>query len=349
MRVQVRDVEVIAPNLKRRYSGVTSTVLRLVPLQAREIGIAAVGPTLPDNLPRVGLLALPLLPRDRWRVWHARRNNEMLAGVVLRHVLGRRLRLMFTSAAQRRHSAWTRWLLRRMDKVVATSSRAAGFLEVPSQVIRHGIDTSLFALPEDKSALRRSLGLPEEALVVGCFGRLRPQKGTDLFVEALLGALPRHPGAMGVVMGGVTADQEGFVAALRAKIAAAGLADRLRILPEDKGWSIAPWFQACDLYVAPARVEGFGLTPLEAMACGVPVIASRAGAFEEMVAPGETGWIVESGDLGSLEAALAEALGTPERLPAMGQAGRERVLRGFRIEGEAAALVAVYRGLLGQA
>jgi mannosyltransferase len=98
--------------------------------------------------------------------------------------------------------------------------------------------------------------------------------------------------------------------------------------------------------VAPARHEGFGLTPLEAMACGVPVIASRAGAFEEMVAPGVTGWIVESGDLGSLKAALGEALSDPARLVGMGLAGRERVLGEFRIEDEAAALVAVYRGLL---
>jgi mannosyltransferase len=175
--VDAAGVEVIAPNLKRRYSGVTSTVLRLVPLQAKEIGIAAVGPSLPEDLPQVALGALPRLPRDRWRVWHARRNVEMLAGVVLRHVLGRRLRLMFTSAAQRRHSAWTRWLLRRMDRVVATSERAAGFLDVPAQVIRHGVDAALFAPPADKHALRRSLGLPEEAVVVGCFGRLRGAEG----------------------------------------------------------------------------------------------------------------------------------------------------------------------------
>jgi 3-deoxy-D-manno-octulosonic-acid transferase len=222
VRVDVRDVEVIAPNLKRRYSGVTSTVLRLVPVQARDIGIAAAGPVLPEGIPRVPLSALPVLPRDRWRVWHARRNVEMLAGLMMRGLLGRRLKLLFTSAAQRRHSAYTRWLLRRMDAVVATSARAAGYLERPATVIRHGIDTDLFHPVEDRAALRRGLGLPEDGLVIGCFGRVRRQKGTDLFVEAMISVLPEHPGAVAVVMGGVTKDQEGFVQGLRTRIAEPG-------------------------------------------------------------------------------------------------------------------------------
>ena len=342
----IRDLEVIAPNLKRRYSGVTSTVLRLVPIQARDIGIAAAGPVLPEGIPRIPLSALPTLPRNRWRVWHARRNIEMLAGIVLRHVLRRKLRLLFTSAAQRRHSGYTRWLIRRMDAVVATSSRAASYLERPATVIRHGIDTDLFRPPEDRQALRRRLGLPETGTVIGCFGRVRRQKGTDLFVEAVCAVLRDHPNAVAVVMGGVTPDQEGFVRDLRDRIAAAGMEGRILILPEDKGWSIAPWFQACDLYVAPQRWEGFGLTPLEAMACGVPVVATRAGAFEEQVLDGETGLLVPTDDLGSLTAAIRAALADPDRLRRWGVAARERVQAEFRIEGEAAALNAIYRGLL---
>lgn len=344
--VDLSRIEVIAPNLKRRHSGVTSTVLRLIPAQAREIGIAATGPVLPPDLPRIPLSALPLLPRDRWRVWHARRNVEMLAGLALRHLLGRRLRLLFTSAAQRRHSGYTRWLIRRMDAVVATSSRAAAYLEGPAPVIRHGVDADLFRPPEDRAALRRSLGLPEDGTVIGCFGRVRPQKGTDLFVEAMAAVLPGHPGATAVVMGGVTADQQGFVRGLRERVAAAGLEGRILILPEDRGWSIAPWFQACDLYVAPQRWEGFGLTPIEAMACGVPVVATRVGAFEEQIVDGGTGLLIPPEDLSAMVMAIREALADPPRLAAWGAAARAHVLREFRLEAEAAALNALYRGLL---
>ena len=91
MAPDIRDIEVIAPNLKRRLSGVTATVVRLVPLQARRIGIAATGPGLPPHVPHVPLWRLFLMPRDRLRVWHARRNTEMALGLVLRGVFRRRL------------------------------------------------------------------------------------------------------------------------------------------------------------------------------------------------------------------------------------------------------------------
>lgn len=345
-----RAVAVIAPNLKRRRSGVTSTILRLVPVQAQDVAIAAVGPSLPAGLPRLRLLDLLTMPREGPagpRVWHARRNVEMLAGLVLRGLLGKRLRLVFTSAAQRRHSGYTRWLIRRMDAVVATSSRSASFLEVPARVVTHGVDTALFSPPADRAALRAALGLEPAGLLLGSFGRLRPQKGTDLLVGALLDVLPRHPDARAILMGGVTADQRAFVGEQSARVAAAGLAARILFLPEDPAWDIARWFGALDLYVAPPRVEGFGLTPLEAMACGVPVVASRAGAFEDIVTP-EVGALVPAGDGPALAAALDAALSDRSRLAAWAAAARPHVLARHRIEDEAAALNALYAELQGQ-
>lgn len=81
----------IAPNLKRRLSGVTATAVRLIPVQAAMIGIVTTGPSLPSDLPHMPLERLPFLRRDRWRVWHARRNTEMVLGLILRHVLRRKL------------------------------------------------------------------------------------------------------------------------------------------------------------------------------------------------------------------------------------------------------------------
>lgn len=106
---KMRDVEVIAPNLKQRLSGVTSTIIQLVPLMKDRIGIATFGPGLPDGLPKVRWWQLPALwirpASGRKRIWHARRNTEMAAGVVLRS-LGARLHLVFTSASQRKHTRW---------------------------------------------------------------------------------------------------------------------------------------------------------------------------------------------------------------------------------------------------
>ena len=85
----IARIDVIAPNFKRRLSGVTSTVVRLVPLQAQQIAIAAAAPEMPPVVPQVPLAALPFMSRSGpsgARVWHARRNVEMLAGIALKQV-----------------------------------------------------------------------------------------------------------------------------------------------------------------------------------------------------------------------------------------------------------------------
>ena len=349
MQADPRKLDVIAPNLKRRYSGVTSTVIRLVPLQADQIDIATTGPVLPEDVPQFPLSKLLTLPRSGpsgHRIWHSRRNIEMLVGLLLKWVLRKKFKFIFTSAAQRRRSGYSRWLIRKMDAVIAASGKAASYLEGPSTIILHGVDAEEFAPAPDRRALRKKLDLDEDALIVGCFGRLRSQKGTDIFVDAMISLLPKHPDAQGIVMGGVTAQQQGFVDDLKSRIEAAGLSDRLRILPEDKGFSIAPWFQASDIYVAPQRWEGFGLTPLEAMSCGVPVVATTVGAFEDLVVPGETGYLVPPEDVAALTEATDKVMADAELRASMAKAAREKVVTQHKLVHEAEAITAIYRKLL---
>ncbi|MEO0989933.1 MAG: glycosyltransferase family 4 protein, partial [Pseudomonadota bacterium] len=332
--IRLSDIVVIAPNLKRRLSGVTSTIVRLVPLQARDIGIATTGPGLPDDLPHIALWRCALLPRNNMRVWHARRNTEMLVGLILRYLFGRRLKLMFTSAAQRRHSAYTRWLIRRMDHVVATSRKSAAYLEVPHEVIRHGIDLTAFHPSKDKAAEKAALGLPD-VQVVGIFGRVRAQKGNDLFVEALLKVLDRGHHVHGLMIGLVTDQERGFLEDLKAKIAAAGRTDSFTILDPVDWQDLLCYYRALDLFTAPARWEGFGLTPLEAMASGVPAIATPVGAFEEQIVDGQTGRIIPVDDADALADAIAASLADPEVRAEWELAGRARVEALFAIEREA--------------
>lgn len=340
------EIEVIAPNLKRRLSGVTSTVLRLVPLQARRIGIVATGPGLPPEVPHLALWRLPFLPR-RLRVWHARRNVEMVLGLILRGLGLMRLRLLFTSAAQRDHSRFTKALIARMDRLVATSPQAASYLKRPATVIMHGIDTGLFRPVENRAALRAELGLPETGLVLGCFGRIRHQKGQDLLVAAALELLPARPDVQIVFTGRATAEHAAWQAGLEAQLAAAGLAERVRFLGERPWGEIIRLYQAIDLFVAPARWEGFGLTPIEAMACGTPALACRGvGAFDAQIVEGVTGALCAPDDAAALSSALAGLIDAPERLAEMRPAARAHVMAGFTLEREAEALIAIYREML---
>ncbi|MTH65247.1 glycosyltransferase family 4 protein [Paracoccus shanxieyensis] len=340
------EIEVVAPNLKRRLSGVTATVVRLIPVQARMIGIVATGPGLPPELPHIPLSRAASLPRDRWRVWHARRNTEMALGLILRHVLRRRYRLLFTSAAQRRHTGFTRWLVRRQDALIATSPQAASYLERPATVILHGVDLDVFHPAPDRAALRDRLGFAPEDIVIGCFGRVRAQKGVDLLVQAALRLFPDRPRARLIFSGRVTPDNQAFTDDLKARIAAAGLSDRIRFLGEVPWEQVVQNYQALDLFAAPARWEGFGLTPLEAAACGVPTVAARVGAYEALIRDGETGSLVAREDVDALTTALAHWLDDDAARTAAGQAARAHVATHHAIEAEARAIVGVYRKLL---
>ncbi|PJJ82790.1 mannosyltransferase [Brevirhabdus pacifica] len=348
MKPATSQIAVVAPNLKRRLSGVTATIVRLVPLMARTMGVVATGPGLPPEVPHIPLARAATLPRDRWRVWHARRNTEMLLGLALRHVLRRRYRLLFTSASQRRHSGYTKWLIARMDGIIATSQKTAQYLEHPSTVILHGIDTDRFSPPADRAALRARLDLPA-GRVIGCFGRIREQKGTDVFVEAMCRLLTAMPGVSAVVMGRATGPHEELLARLKAQVAAAGLSDRILFPPEVPVSQVAEWYQALDLFIAPQRWEGFGLTPLEAMACGVPTIATRVGAFEELILDGRTGRLIAPGDAAEMTDAARDLLSDPEALATMAEAARADMLSRFRLEREAEEIMAVYRDLLDNA
>jgi mannosyltransferase len=340
------QIAVITPNLKRRLTGVTTTVVRLIPIQARLIGITTTGPGLPSELPHITIARCLTLPRDRWRVWHARRNTEMALGLILRHVLRRKLRLMFTSAAQRHHKPFTKWLIARQEALVATSPQAASYLDRPATVIMHGVDTAIFHPVEDRAALRVSLNLPENGTILGCFGRIRAQKGVDLLVEAALRLLPSRPDVHIVFTGRVTEDNRTFHGGLMARLTAAGLADRVRFLGEIPWADVVRLYQSLDLFVAPARWEGFGLTPLEAMACGVPTVAARVGAFEALIDDPATGSLVPPGDADALTDALAGWIDAPARLTAARPVARAHILAHHTIETEAQALVNIYRGLL---
>lgn len=351
MPIDPNEVSVIAPNFKRRLSGVTATVVRLVPIQARWIEIAATGPALPEHVPQIPLSALLRLSRQGpgrtgWRVWHARRNVEMIGGLALRHLLGKRLKLVFTSASQRQHTWLTRWLIRRMDAVIATSERTASYLERPAQVITHGIDTEEFSPAADRSALRRRFDLPEDATILGCYGRIREQKGTDAFVEAMIALLRDHGQAHAIVMGRATERHTGFAEQLRERVRKAELADRIHFRPEVPTEEMADWYRVLDLYIAPQRWEGFGLTPIEAMACGVPVVATRVGAFETLLDDGKTGTLVPPDDPVAIQRAADAFLRDPEFLARASVEARSRAKSLFSIETEARSLVALYQRLL---
>jgi mannosyltransferase len=337
------EIEVVATNFNWRQSGGTTAVVQLVPEQAKTLNIAALGFDLPERVPRMRWRDLPKLfrrPANRpFRIYHCRRNNEMMVGLVLRDVLRAPLRLIFNSAGQRRHKALTRWMLRRMDAVIATSERSGSFLEVPYTVVPHGTDFDHFHPARDSNDDYASTGLPGK-YAVGCTGRVRHQKGTDLFVDAMVRLLPNYPDWTAVITGRTTSDNLAFERELKAKISAAGLTQRIIFMGDVD--DIAVWYRRFTLFVAPSRQEGFGLTPLEAMASETAVVTSDAGSFPIMIKPGVNGAIVPAGDGDALIAAIEPYLRDPQHTKEAGRAALEFVQANFSLAAEARGIRAVY-------
>lgn len=344
------DAPVLVVNLHRRFAGVSATILALVPVQQRERRIAVLDR---GELGLAGSVRLRDVFRHGWspptghlhRVWHARRAGDLALGLLFARVLRQPWRFVYTSPSPRRHGAVWRAVVNRADAIIAVSPNAASFLDRHEAVVPHGVDTDAFHPPADKRAAWRASGLPGR-YGIGVFGRIRFDKGTDLFVDAMCALLPRHPEFTAVVSGWCKPSDQAFRDELARKIRAAGLEERIVFLGDLTDRDIKLWYQRVSLCVAPSRSEGFGLTPLEAMASGAAVVASREGAFPQMIEPGQNGYLFDTGDRDKLTAAMGALLADPEALLAMGAWAREHVVARHAIASEVAGIHAVYDALL---
>jgi mannosyltransferase len=131
-----------------------------------------------------------------------------------------------------------------------------------------------------------------------------------------------------------------FENGLKERVRAAGLADRILFVGEHT--NINEWYRALDLFIAPQRWEGFGLTPLEAMSTGVPVIATDVGAFPELVRESETGTVIGRDNLDAMVEATSGFLSDTEMMQHRSAVARRTTVENFALEGEARSLGNIY-------
>jgi mannosyltransferase len=138
----------------------------------------------------------------------------------------------------------------------------------------------------------------------------------------MLRVLPERPGFTAIIIGRAMPADAVFEQSLQQKITAAGLEGRVRFIGEQPPSKVPEIVRALSLLVAPARYEGYGMTPLEAMASGVAVVASDTGVYREIIQPGVVGQVVPLGDIDSLAEAVMGATGSRDRLESMGDSAR---------------------------
>ncbi|HEV7872316.1 MAG TPA: glycosyltransferase [Modestobacter sp.] len=237
-----------------------------------------------------------------------------------------------------------RGLCAAVDQVVATCSdevfelRRLGLSTDRVSIVPCGVDTAVFT-PRGPVAARS--GRPRLLVL----GRLVERKGQEDAVRALTAV----PDAELVVVGGPphdTLDADPEVRRLRAVAGALGVADRLVFTGAVARADVPSWVRSADVVLAVPWYEPFGITPLEAMACGRPVVATAVGGLVDSVADGVTGDLVPPRDPARLGAALAALLDDDDRRAAYGAAGVARARNRYRWARVVADTEAVYRTVL---
>jgi glycosyltransferase involved in cell wall biosynthesis len=267
-------------------------------------------------------------PRIIWTFHNARldlRSDQLPIGAPL---LG---------AKRRAYRSLYRLASRRAAALVAVSSEVAASVRrdlrpAPGRlvIIPNGVEPQRYARPVDRRGVRSRIGVPRDAMLVICVAKLYEQKGHKILLDALRSPSLQQPDLHLAIVG------DGPLASpIRALVASSGMADRVHLLGERS--DVPDLLGASDVFVLPSLWEGMPMALLEAMASGLPVIASRVSGTEEVLGVGEAGILVNPGDAAGLAGALSRLSAEASLRDALGAAGRRRVAAQYSVDAQARA------------
>jgi glycosyltransferase involved in cell wall biosynthesis len=235
-----------------------------------------------------------------------------------------------------------------VSKYVAVCESDARFLgnkkHVPERkiaIIHNGVDTRRFAVPQDaRSAIRHALGFTEADFVLIMVARLHPGKGHRVLLDAMRQLLHFYPKLKLICLGEGEGEPE-----LRALRESFGLAHCIRLVGHQQ--NVPEWLAAADVNVLPSFYEGLPLTILEAMASGLPTVASNVGGIPEAIEDGISGLLVPPGNPYRLAEAVSLLLRDTATRVRIGRAAHARILQSFVLEQQVSSTEKMYLDLSG--
>ncbi len=292
-----------------------------------------------------------LLAEQRPLIIHA----WLFHAVVVARLLGRMTGVPIVISARRNINLGSpfREMVNRMtigaDERVIALSEAARRVEIERggaapdnvTVVHNGIDIGLYPplTPRMRADARSRLALPPAATLVGTVARLHPSKGVDDFVRAAGRVLAKVPGARFVVVG------DGKERAALDRLAGElGIPDKVHFVGERS--DVRSLLAGLDLFVLASREEGLGTALLEAMAAGVPVVATSVGGIVEVVEDSVSGILAPPGDVDRLADSIVTMLDNRELADRLAKNGRRRVTEMFSIEATVEKTQKLYEELL---
>lgn len=219
-------------------------------------------------------------------------------------------------------------------------------LDLPYTTYVPPVDTLLFASsPSARTSTRRSIGLPVDAPVVGSVANVNPDKGLEYFVRAASIIFRERPDAWFLLVGSQYDTHLDYAERLRSEVSLGGI-------PTERFIFAGPWpniqdvYPALDVKLITSRSEGIATTAIEAMACGVPVIATAVGGLPEIVHDGRTGFVVPSRDPASLAERALRILDDSELRLRMSTAARQRAVNEFDVSVSVTRYVRVFEAAI---
>jgi len=241
-----------------------------------------------------------------------------------------------------------RYQLDRVEAVIAISRQieqsliAGGVSASKVRTIYSGIDLPEKPLARDDQSMRRMIGVPEGAVLVGTVANLFPRKGYEVMLRAIPAIIRAVPAVHYVIVG---SDDSGCADRLKGLAQELKVADRIHIVGFQD--PVQPILACLDLYVHPALMEGFGIAVVEAMAMGKAVVATTTGGLPEVVAQGVTGLLVRPGDVESLAATVVSLLKDRARREQMGRNGMAHAQERFSLDASVLQMEQFYGEVLG--
>ncbi len=328
----------LAERLDRQRFDVTVMAFRIVKPYTFEVyrqkGLSAFS---------LDMTSLPAVPGGLWRFYRRLRQNQphliynfMTYPIVLGTLMGRLVGVPVCLGSERvmDYEALWRLYLKRLvslllDEVTVNSRRtrdyairAIGYPPEKVSIIYNGLDAAPYLAEIDTTALRHALGLGDSK-VIGCVARLSSQKGHPYLLEAF--ARLQYADLKLLFVGGGEKEAE-----LRALCRQNGVENR--VIFAGNQTNVIPYLKLMDIFVLPSLAEGMPNAVIEAMAAGVPVIATNAGGTAELVADQQTGLLVEPANADQLHAAIMRLLDNPTLAQQLATNARQKVIAEFSLE-----------------
>ncbi|EMI15576.1 Glycosyl transferase, group 1 domain protein [Rhodopirellula maiorica SM1] len=210
------------------------------------------------------------------------------------------------------------------SKFTRDQLRDLGF-QVAEQPLYPPFDATKFKDVGDRDTLRRRLGVPENRYIVGSVGRMQAWKGFDTIVDGIAKVRESRPDVFGLIVGGRHDLEPEYESQLRERIATLGLTEHIMLTGSQR--NVAEWMKAMDVFVHAAEREPFGIVVPEAMALGLPVIASIPGGPSEAIEPEVSGLLVHSSEVAELTKAIFALQTNPSVADQLGCRAKQRSLK----------------------